>query len=100
MSHLAQSVLIPLDHLVICHLVLVVIKRRAVGRTDAALGGYQAAQVPKRLAYGARVLRQALDVLESQVDDVVGAGAAVEVAAGQALQAGLGVDAVLAVGQV
>ena len=56
MSRLAQPVLIPLDHLVICHLVLVWIKRTAVGRANAALGGYQAAQVPVGLAYGARVL--------------------------------------------
>lgn len=72
-----------------------------MGRADAAaLDRYQAAQVPQGLAYGARVLREALDILEGQVDDVVGARAAVEVATGQPLQPALVVDAVLAVGQV
>lgn len=60
----------------------------------------EAPQLPDGLAHGAGVLGEALDVLEGQVDDLVAAGVAVQVAAGEALEAGLVGDAALAVGQV
>lgn len=73
----------------------------AVRPVDVARGrGAQASQLPDGLAHGAGVVGQALDVLEGHVDDLVAAGVAVEVAAGQALQAGLVGDAALAVRQV
>lgn len=62
--------------------------------------GSQPPQLADGLAHGAGVVRQALDVLEGQVDDLVAAGAAVEVAAGEALQPRLVGDAALAVGGV
>lgn len=60
----------------------------------------QASELADGLAHGAGVVGQTLDVLEGQVDDLVAAGVAVEVSAGEALQAGLVGDATLAVRQV
>lgn len=60
----------------------------------------EAPQLPDGLAHGAGVLGEALDVLEGQVDDLVAAGVAVQVSAGEALEAGLVGDAALAVRQV
>jgi len=62
--------------------------------------GPQAHQLADGLAHGAGVVGEALDVLEGLVDDVVGAGVAVHVAAGQPLEAGVVGDAALAVGQL
>lgn len=73
----------------------------AVGPVEVPGGGRaQASQLARGLAHGAGVVGQALDVLEGQVDDLVAAGVAVQVAAGEALQAGLVGDATLAVRQV
>lgn len=52
------------------------------------------------LAHGAGVVRQALDVFKGQVDNLVAAGVAVEVPAGEPLQTHLVGDAALAVGHV
>lgn len=60
----------------------------------------EAPELADGLADGAGVVGQALDVLEGQVDDLVAAGAAVEVSAGEALQTRLVGDAALAVGSV
>lgn len=60
----------------------------------------QASQLPDGLAHGAGVVRQTLDVLEGQVDDLIAAGIAVKMPAGEALEAGLVGDATLAVRQV
>lgn len=51
----------------------------------------------QRLADGAGVLRQTLDVLEGHVDDADGAWLAVQVAAGEASEVGSVGDAALAV---
>lgn len=73
----------------------------AVGPVEVPGGGRaQASELAEGLAHGAGVVGQALDVLERQVDDLVAAGVAVEVAAGEALQTGLEGDAALAVRQV
>lgn len=73
----------------------------AVGPVEVPGGGRaEAPELPDGLAHGAGVVGQALDVLEGQVDDLVAAGVAVEVSAGEALQAGLVGDAALAVRQV
>ena len=73
----------------------------AVGPVEVPWGGRaEAPELPDGLAHGAGVVGQALDVLEGQVDDLVAAGVAVEVSAGEALQAGLVGDAALAVWQV
>lgn len=75
--------------------------RRAAGPVQVLRGGRaQAPQLPEGLAHGAGVVGQTLDVLEGHVDDLVAAGAAVQVAARQALEAGLVGDAALAVWQV
>lgn len=60
-------------------------------------GGGGASQLPDGLAHGAGVVGEALDVLERHVDDAVAAGVAVQVSAGEALQARLVADAALAV---
>lgn len=60
----------------------------------------QAPQLADGLAHGAGVVGQALDVFEGQVDDLVAAGVAVEVSAGETLQTHLVGDAALAVGHV
>lgn len=57
----------------------------------------EAVEVAQRLADGAGVLRQTLDVLEGHVDDADGAGLAVQVATGEASEAGGVGDAALAV---
>lgn len=73
--------------------------------------GVGAVQVPGRrwskapelahgLADGAGVVGQALDVFKGQVDNLVAAGVAVEVSAGEPLQTHLVRDAALAVGRV
>lgn len=73
----------------------------AVGPVEVPGGGWaEASQLPDGLAHGAGVVGEALDVLEGQVDNLVTAGVAVEVSAGEALQAGLIGDAALAVWQV
>lgn len=73
----------------------------AVGPVEVPGGGWtQASQLADGLAHGAGVVGQALNVLEGQVDDLVAAGVTVQVAAGEALQAGLVGDAALAVRQV
>lgn len=73
----------------------------AVRPVEEPRGGRAGApQLADGLAHGAGVLGQALDILEGQVDDLVAAGVAVEVSAGEALQAGLVGDAALAVGHV
>lgn len=84
-----------------------VLLHHAVGPAEVPRGGgwgagraQASSQLPDGLAHGAGVLGQAFDVLEGQVDDLVAARVAVEVAAGEALQAGLVGDAALAVGQV
>ena len=73
-----------------------------VGPIEAArVGpGPQPHQLADGLAHGTGVVGEALDVLEGLVDDVVGAGGAVQVAAGQPLEVGVVGDAVLAVGQL
>lgn len=60
----------------------------------------QAPELADGLAHGAGVVGQALDVFKGQVDDVVAAGVAVEVPAGEPLQTHLVGDAGLAVGHV
>lgn len=75
--------------------------QEAVGPTEARGGGRpQAPQLADGLAHGAGVVGQALNVLEGQVDDLVAARVAVQVAAGEALQASLVGDAALAVRHV
>lgn len=63
-------------------------------------GRGESPQLSDGLAHGAGVVGQTLDVLEGQVDDLVAAGVAVQVTAGQALQTGLVRDAALAVREV
>lgn len=63
-------------------------------------GRREAPELADGLAHGAGIVRQALDVLESQVDDLVTAGVAVKVSTGEALQSGLVGDAALAVREV
>lgn len=78
-----------------------VLLQHAVGPAEVARGGRaQAPQLADGLAHGAGVVGQALDVLEGQVDDLVAAGVAVQVAAGEALEADFVGDAALAVRQV
>lgn len=60
----------------------------------------QTSQLPDGLAHGTRVVGQTLDVLEGEVDDLVAAWVAVQVAAGKTLQTGVVGDAVLTVWQV
>lgn len=73
----------------------------AVGPVEVAGGGRaEAPELPDGLAHGAGVVGQALNVFEGQVDDLVAAGVAVQVTAGEALQPGLVRDAALAVRQV
>lgn len=73
----------------------------AVGPIEVPRGGWaEASKLADGLAHGAGVVGQALDIFEGQVDDLVAAGVAVEVSAGEALQAGLVGDATLAVRQV
>lgn len=73
----------------------------AVGPVEVPGGGRaEASELADGLAHGAGVVGQALDIFEGQVDDLVAAGVAVEVSAGEALQAGLVGDATLAVRQV
>lgn len=75
--------------------------QEAVGPVEEPRGGRALAPQPlDGLAHGTGVVGQTLDVLEGQVDDLVAAGGAVEVAAGQALEPGLVGDAALAVGGV
>lgn len=57
----------------------------------------EAPELADGLAHGAGIVRQALDVFKGQVDDLVTAGVAVEVSAGEALQTHLVGDAALAV---
>lgn len=57
----------------------------------------EASQVTEGFAHWAGVFGQAFDVLKREVDDLVGAGVAVEVSAGETLQPGLVGDAALAV---
>lgn len=81
-----------------CELLLL---QDAVGPVEVPGGGRaEASELADGLAHGAGVVGQALDVLEGQVDDLVTARVAVEVSAGEALQAGLVGDATLAVRQV
>lgn len=61
---------------------------------------FRAPELAAGLAHGAGVVGQALDVLKGQVDNLVTAGAAVEVPAGEPPQARLEGDAALAVGRV
>lgn len=73
----------------------------AVGPVEVPGGGRtEAPELADGLAHGAGVVGQALNIFEGQVDDLVTAGVAVEVSAGEALQAGLVGDAALAVRQV
>lgn len=82
-------------------LACVLLLQDAVGPVDApGRGRAQTSQLPDGLAHGAGVVGQALDVLEGQVDDLIAAGVAVEVSAGEALEADLVGDAALAVRQV
>lgn len=75
--------------------------QHAVGPAEVPGGGRaQASQLPDRLAHGAGVVGQALNVLEGQVHNLVAAGVTVQVAAGEALQADFVGDAALAVRQV
>lgn len=75
--------------------------QEAAGTVEVPGGGRaEASELADGLAHGAGVVGQALDVLEGQVDDLVAAGVAVEVSAGEALQTGLVRDAALAVRQV
>lgn len=60
----------------------------------------KAPELADGLAHGAGVVRQALDVFKGQVDNLVAAGVAVEVPAGEPLQTHLVGDAALAVGHV
>lgn len=77
------------------------LRRHAAGSVQAARGRRpQAPQLTDGLAHGTRVVGQALDVLEGQVDDLVAAGAAVKVAAGEALEAGAVGNAALAVQEI
>lgn len=79
----------------------VLLLQDAIRPVEVAGGGRaESSQLTDGLAHGAGVVGQALDVLEGQVDDLVAAGVAVEVSAGEALQAGLVGDAALAVRQV
>lgn len=87
--------LLPRDHL------LLLLLQDAVGPVEEPGGGRaEASQLADGLAHGAGVVGQAFDVLKGQVDDLVAAGVAVEVSAGEALQAGLVGDATLAVRKV
>lgn len=63
-------------------------------------GGPQASQLPDGLAHRTGVLGQTLDVLKGHVDDLVAAGAAVEVSTREALEAHLVGDAALTVRHV
>lgn len=73
----------------------------AVGAVEIPRGGRrEAPELADGLAHGAGVVGQTLDVLEGQVDDLVAAGVAVQVPAGEALQTGLVGDAALAVREV
>lgn len=73
----------------------------AVGPVEVPRGrGAEAPELADGLAHGAGVVRKALNIFEGQVDDLVTAGVAVEVSAGEAFQAGLVGDATLAVRQV
>lgn len=73
----------------------------AVRPIEVTGGGWaQASQLADGLAHGAGVVRQALDILKGQIDNLVAARVAVEVAAGEALQMGLIGNATLAVWQV
>lgn len=60
----------------------------------------EAPELADGLAHGAGIVRQALNVFKGQVDDLVTAGVAVEVSAGEALQTHLVGDAALAVRSV
>lgn len=62
-----------------------------------AVGWNEASQVTEGFAHWAGIFGQAFYVLKSQVDDLIGAGVAVEMAAGETLQPGLVGDAALAV---
>ncbi len=70
---------------------------RTVGHALAAVGWSEASKVTEGFAHWAGILGQTFYVLKSQVDDLIGAGVAVEVAAGETLQPGLERDAALAV---
>lgn len=73
----------------------------AVRPMEVTGGGWtQASQLADGLAHRAGVIGQALDILESQIDDLVAARVTVEVAAGEALQTGLIGNATLAVWHV
>lgn len=77
------------------------LRQHAAGSVQAPRGRRaQAPQLTDGLAHGAGVVGEALDVLEGQVDDLVAAGVAVKMAAGEALEAGAVGDAALAVRQV
>lgn len=71
------------------------------GPVEVPRGGRgQASQLLDGLAHWAGVLGQTLDVLKGHVDDLVAAGAAVEVSAREALEPHLVGDAALTVRQV
>lgn len=83
--------------LLLCTLLL----QDAVRPIEVTGGGWaQASQLADGLAHRAGVVRQALNILKGQVDDLVATGVAIEVATGEALQTGLIRNATLAVWQV
>lgn len=69
-------------------LLLLTPEGRTVGHSWVAVYGNKATQVTQGFAHGAGIFSQTFDVLKSQVDDLIGAGVAVEMTAGQSLESG------------
>lgn len=89
--------LIPLVSLLLDQLLLLTSEWRTVDHALEAVGWNEASQMTKGLTHRAGIFGQAFYVLESHVDDLIGAGVAVEVTAGETFQPGLVRDAALAV---
>lgn len=89
--------LIPLVSLLLDQLLLLTSEWRTVDHALEAVGWNEASQMTKGFTHRAGIFGQAFYVLESHVDDLIGAGVAVEVTAGETFQSGLVRDAALAV---